>query len=122
MPINVFGNSNSHKSDNKIDTSFFVHKPYLRTNYIEANIDEGFDLKNHFRFETLPDPIDIREACCKNCVDDLFNTPSIIKNTTHVDFNDKNLNKVHSFKVNSFHTLEEHLSPKYYLTMLYLLV
>ena len=46
MPINVFGNSNSNSSDNKIDTSLFVKKPYLRHNYIEANIEEDIDLKN----------------------------------------------------------------------------
>ena len=48
MPINVFGNS-SNNSDNKIDTSLFVQKPYLRTNYIESNIEEDIDLKNQFR-------------------------------------------------------------------------
>ena len=37
MPINVFGNS-SNSSDNRIDTSIFVQKPYLRSNYIESNI------------------------------------------------------------------------------------
>ena len=31
MPINVFGNS-FHDNNNKIDTSLFVQKPYLRTN------------------------------------------------------------------------------------------
>ena len=36
MPINVFGNSNSSDNGNKIDTSFFVQKPYLRSNYIES--------------------------------------------------------------------------------------
>ena len=45
MPINVFGNSSSN-SDNKIDTSLFVQKPYLRSNYMEADIDEDIDLKN----------------------------------------------------------------------------
>ena len=45
MPINVFGNSNSNNSDNKIDTSLFVQKPYLRHNYIESNIEEDIDLK-----------------------------------------------------------------------------
>ena len=41
MPINVFGNSSSSNiNGNKIDTSLFVQKPYLRTNYIEANIEE----------------------------------------------------------------------------------
>ena len=47
MPINVFGNS-SNNSEQKIDTSFFVQKPYLRTNYIESNKEEDIDLKNQF--------------------------------------------------------------------------
>ena len=38
MPINVFGNS-SHDNNDKIDTSLFVQKPYLKGNYIETNID-----------------------------------------------------------------------------------
>ena len=77
MPINVFGNS-SNNSDNKIDISLFVQKPYLRTNYIEADI-EDIDLKNQYRIKNLPDPISIREACSKNYVDNLFSDPSIIK-------------------------------------------
>ena len=48
MPINVFGNSSSNSSDNKIDTSFFVQKPHLRHIYIESNIEEDIDLKNQF--------------------------------------------------------------------------
>ena len=50
MPINVFGNS-SINSGNKIDTSLFVQKPYLRTNYIESNIEEDLDLKNQYRIK-----------------------------------------------------------------------
>ena len=38
MPFNIFGNS-SNNSDNKIDATLFVQKPYLRTNYIEAYIE-----------------------------------------------------------------------------------
>ena len=49
MPTNVFGNSNSNDNGNKIDTSLFEQKPYLRTNFIEANIEEDFDLKNQYR-------------------------------------------------------------------------
>ena len=48
MPTNVFGNS-CNNSDNKIDTSLFVQKPYLRTNYIEKIFEENIDLKNHYR-------------------------------------------------------------------------
>ena len=55
MPINVFGNSNSNNDNgNKIDTSLFVQKPYLRTNYIEANIEEDIDLKNHLELKIYP--------------------------------------------------------------------
>ena len=64
MPINVFGNS-SNNSEQKIDTSLFVQKPYLRTNYIESNIEEDIDLKNQFRIKNVPDPISIREAASK---------------------------------------------------------
>ena len=45
MPINVFGTS-SHGKNEKTDTSLIVRKPYLRTNYIEAKIEEDIDLKN----------------------------------------------------------------------------
>ena len=57
MPFNVFGNSSSsHDNGTKIDPSLFVQKPYLRTNYIEANIEEDVDLKNHYKIKNLPDP------------------------------------------------------------------
>ena len=65
MPINVFGNSNSNISDNKIDTSLFVQKLYLRSNYIKATTEEDIDLTNQYRIENLPDPISIREATSK---------------------------------------------------------
>ena len=113
MPINVFGNS-SNNSDQKINTSLFVQKPYLRSNYIEANIEEDIDLKNQYRIKNVLDPISIREVCSKNYVDNLFNDPSIIKNTAHVDFNDKNLDNVRFVKVNSMPAVGEHLTAKYY--------
>ena len=91
MPIIVFGNSNTNKSANKFDTSLFVQKPYLRHNYIEANIEEDIDLKNQNRNKNLPDPISIREAASKSYVDNLFNDPSIVKNSAHIDLNDRNI-------------------------------
>ena len=48
MPMNVFGNS-ANNYEHKIDTSLFVQNRYLRTNCIEANIEEGIDLKNQYR-------------------------------------------------------------------------
>ena len=80
MPINVFGNSSSsYDNGNKIDTSLFVQKPYLRTNYSESNLEEDINLKNQNRTKKLPGPISIREAASKNFVDDKFNDPNIFK-------------------------------------------
>ena len=113
MPINVFGSS-SNISERKIDTSLIVQKLHLRTIYIESNFEENFDLEDHFRIKNLPDAVSRRGAASKNYVDNKFSDPSTTKNTDHVDFNDKNLNNVHSIKINSFPTLEEHLTLKIY--------
>ena len=97
MPIYVFGNSSSsHDSGNIIDTSIFVQKPYLRTNYIESNIEEDIDMTNQFRMKKLPPPS--LKSVCKFYVDSYLNDPSIIRNTAHVDFNDKNLDNVRLLK------------------------
>ena len=101
MPINVFGNSNSNNSDTKIDTSLFVQKPYLRTNYIEANIEEDIDLKNQYRIKNLPDPITIREAASKNYVDNLFNDLSIVRNNKDNNFGKYKLSNNHSIILNN---------------------
>ena len=98
----------------KMIQCLFAQKPYLRSNYIEANIEENIDLKFQYRIKNLPDPVSIKEAASKNDVDNKFNDASLIKNTTHVDFNDKNLNIVHSIKGNSFPALENQLTPKYF--------
>ena len=87
MPIIVFGNT-SNNSEKRIDTSVFVQESYLGTNCIESNIEEHIDLKNLFRIENLPHPISMREAFSKFYVDNKFNDPSTIKNTSHIDLND----------------------------------
>ena len=112
MPINVFGNS-SNFSDNKIDTSLFVQKPYLRTNYIEANI-EDIDSKNQFRIKNLPDLISIREPAPKHYVDILVNDPGIIKDTTHIDLNDRNVTNARFIQVNQIPQIDSHLTAKLY--------
>ena len=113
MPINVFGNS-SNNSDNKIDTSLFVQKLYLRSNYIEADIEEHIDLKNQFRIKNIPDPISIREAASKNYVDNLFNDSSILKNTAHIDLNDRNITNARFIQVNQLPQFDSHLRAKLY--------
>ena len=113
MPINVFGIS-SNNSDNKIDTSLFVQKPYLRTNYIESNIEEDINLKNQYRIKNIPDPISLGEAASKNYVDNLINDPSIIKNTEHIDLNDRNITNARFIQVNQLPQIDSHLTAKLY--------
>ena len=114
MPINVFGNSNSNSSDNKIDTSLFVQKPYLRTNYIEANIEEDIDMKKKFKIKNLSSPQENSDAVCKSYVDNLFNDPSIIKNNIHIDLNDRKFTNARFIQVNQWPQIDSHLTPKLY--------
>ena len=113
MPINVFGNF-SNNSDDKIDTSTFVQKSYPRSNYIDANIEEDIDLENQIRIKNLPDPISIKEAASNNYVDNLFNDPSIIKNTEHIYLNDRNFTNARFIQVNQRPQIDSHLTAKLY--------
>ena len=113
MPINVFGNS-SNNSVNKIDTSLFVQQPYLRTNYIEANMEEDIDLKNQFRIKNLPNPTGIHNACNKNYVDNKFNDSSIVKNNAHIDLNDRNITNARFIQVYQLPQINSHLTAKLY--------
>ena len=55
--MNVFGSSSSSQSDSQIDTTNFVKKSYLKTNYIETNMEEDIDMKNQFYIKNLPSAI-----------------------------------------------------------------
>ena len=102
MPINVFGNSssNNNNNNNKIDTSLFVKKPYLRTNYIESNIEEDIDFKNHYRIKNLIDPINLTDACNKNYIDNSINENTIVRNNKDNDFGNYNLTNINSITLN----------------------
>ena len=113
MPIKVFGYSSTN-FDIKIDTSLFVQKHYLRTKYIEANIEEEIDLKNQYKIKNLPDPISIREPASKNYVDSLFNDPSIVKNNAHIDLNDRNITNARFIQVYQWPQIDCHLTPNLY--------
>ena len=113
MPNNVFGNS-SNNNDNKIDTSLFVQKPYLRTNCIESNIEKDIDLKNQYKIKNLPDPTILQDACSKNYVDKKFNDPSILKNNAHIDLNDRNVTNARFIQVNQLPRIDSYLTAKLY--------
>ena len=115
MPINVFGNSSSsYDKGNKIETSLFVHKLSLRTNYIESNIEEDIDLKNQFRIKKLPDPISLQEAASRKYVDNKLNDPSIIRNSAHSDLNERNITNARFIQVNQLPQIDSHLKAKLY--------
>ena len=71
-------------------------------------------MKNQIRIKNLPDPISIREACGKNYVDNLFNDPSIVKNTEHIDLNDRNITNARFIQVNQWPQIDSHLTAKLY--------
>ena len=112
MPINVFGNSNN--SGNKIDTSLFVKKPYLRSNYIETDIEENLDFKTQYQIKNLPNPTEINDACNKNYVDTKFNDTTIVKNDVHIDLNDRNITNARFIQVNQMPQIDSHLTAKLY--------
>ena len=88
MPKRVFG-STSGNTKIKRDTFSLVRKPYLRSNYIESNIEEDIDMKNDFEIQNLLNPLDSQDIVPKLYVDEKENNPSLIRNTEHVDFNNK---------------------------------
>ena len=92
MPINVFGNS-SNNSDQKIDTSLYVRKPYFKLNYLESDIEEDFGLKHQYKIKNLIDPINLYDACNKHYIGNIF------KND--IDFNDNKLTNINSITLNN---------------------
>ena len=92
MPTKVCG-STSQYVEKKVETSLFAREPYLRTTFIESNIEEDIDKKNHYKSEKLLKPTNCQETASKTYVDDKYNEPSIFKNSTHADFNVKTFDK-----------------------------
>ena len=82
----------------------FVQKPYLRSNYIESNVEENIHMKNQYKTINLPDPISIRQACSKNYVDQIFRNDN--------DFKHVKLENIKFVKVNYQPAVGEHLTPK----------
>ena len=82
--------------------------------FLRLDPDEKLEQDSIILNSTLTTPKTILEIPTKNYVDSKFNDSSIIKNTDHVDFNDKILDNVHSIKINSYPTRDHHLAPKFY--------
>ena len=93
---------------------FAISDAIDESSLLRLDPDEKLEQDSIILNSTLTSPKTILEIPTKNYVDNKFNDSSIIKNTDHVDFNDKNLDNVHSIKVNSYPTLDEQLTPKFY--------
>ena len=59
-------------------------------------------------------PKTIVKLLTKSYVDRRLKEPCFIRNTNHVDFNDKNLDNVRFIKVNSMPAVREHPTPRHY--------
>ena len=75
----------------------------------KLNIDEQDTIVPN---STLTLPKTIIELPTESYVDIRWNYASIIRNTTHVDFKDKNLDNVRFVNVHSMPAVREHLTPK----------
>ena len=95
-------------------TSSFVRKAYLRTKYLESNIEEDIDTKNQFRIKNIPYPSSIGEPASKMYAANKFNDPSKIRNFAHVDLDDKNLDNVCFRTLISYPAIGECAGAKFY--------
>ena len=115
----VFGSSSS-KSDSQIDTSNFVKKSYLKTNYIQTNMDEGIDLKNQFYIKNLLSAFNLDDAISKRFGDtnylkiSNYDNDSIVRNKTHINFNNITLIGLSSIYLNQDPEFDLQVSTKQY--------
>ena len=77
-------------------------------------MEEDVVMKNHFRIEKLPCPMEISDAVSKSYDDRGLNHPSMMRDNAHVDFNDKNLHIVPFSKVISMPAVGKHITAKFY--------
>ena len=114
---------------NPIDLDDGVNKRYADSKYLKiTDYDNDSMVRNNthtiFNNNALlglssiylnQDPeFDLQARTTKQYVDKLFNNPPIVKNTDHVDFNDKNFDNVRFVNVNSYPAVNSHLTCKEY--------
>ena len=80
--MNVFG-STSLTGQANLDTTLFVQKPYLRTNYIESDMEQDIDMKQKFKIKNLLDPINANDAANKAYIDRNINESTLLRIPTY---------------------------------------
>ena len=98
--MNVFGSTSSIGQTN-LDTTLFVQKPYLRTNYIESDMEEDSDMKDKFKIKPLIDPTNDFDASNKSYIDKKINESTILRIPTYEPLTNDyvSLKNTHSNKV-----------------------
>ena len=71
-------------------------------------------MKNQYKSKNLPCPQENSDAVCKSYVDNLFNDPSMLNNTAHIDLNDRNFTNARFIQVNQLPQIDSHLTAKLY--------
>ena len=71
-------------------------------------MEKDINLKNPYRIKNLPDPISKQETCSKNYVDNLFNGPSILKNTAQLALKDRKITNAWFIQVNQRLQFDSH--------------
>ena len=80
--MNVFGSTYSTNQAN-LDTTLFVQKPYLRTNYLESDMEEDIDMKQKFKIKNLADPTNDFDAANKSYTDKIINESTLLRIPTY---------------------------------------
>ena len=81
---------------------------------LDPDEKSGIDEQNSILLNsTLTLTKTIKKLPTKFYVDNTFEDPKVFKNTAHVDFNDKNLDKVRFVKIDSMPAVGEHLTAKF---------
>ena len=91
-----------------------VTKSYIRTNYIESNIEEDIDMKNTFKIKNLPDPTLPQDPTTKIYVDTELDDSTIVRTNKINDFNGNKIINCESIRVNRDPESDLELATKQY--------
>ena len=113
IQVNQLPQIDSHLTA-KLYVDNFISDAIDELSLLRLDTDEKLKQDSRIPNSTLTSAKTIIELPSKKYVVNKFIDPSIIKNTQHVDFNEKNLDNIRFVKVNNMPAVEEHLTPKNY--------
>ena len=97
-----------------------MKKSFLKTNYIEANLEEDIDMKNQFYIKNLPSAVNLDDAISKRFGDinylkiSIYDSNSIVRNDRNMNFNSTTFTGLNSIYVNRDPIYDTELATKQY--------